>query len=81
MEIEPENVKAFYRRGLAYLSAGDPDTALKDFNKVHELDAENKAALNQIAICNKEIKDYNDRQKKLYANMFGKFASADKKVG
>lgn len=35
LEIEPNNVKAFYRRGLSLLAAGEPNSALDDFNKVH----------------------------------------------
>lgn len=34
LEIEPNNVKAFYRRGLSLLAAGEPNSALDDFNKV-----------------------------------------------
>lgn len=80
MEIEPNNVKALYRRGLSYLSAGEPAAALNDFNRVREIEPDNKAALNQATICKQSIKDYNTKQKQLYANMFTKFASADKQV-
>lgn len=48
--------------------------------KVRDLEPENKAALNQITICKQSIKEYNDKQKKLYANMFSKFADADNQV-
>lgn len=34
LEIEPSNVKALYRRGQSYLSAGEPTLALADFEKV-----------------------------------------------
>lgn len=34
LEIEPNNVKAHYRRGLSLLAAGEPNSALEDFNKV-----------------------------------------------
>lgn len=47
---------------------------------MQELEPENKAAINQITICKQEIKKENDREKQLYANMFTKFADADKKV-
>lgn len=80
MEIEPNNVKAFYRRGLSYLAGGEPQLALDDFNKVQEVEPENKAAINQITMCKHAIKEYHTKQKKLYANMFTKFAAADTQV-
>lgn len=101
LEIDPNNVKAYYRRGTSQLESGEPNAALKDFLKVflllrhsnrehlnyflfnfkvQELEPDNKAALNQITICRQAIKHYNEKQKKLYANMFSKFADSDNKV-
>lgn len=48
--------------------------------QVKELEPDNKAALNQITICKQEIKKQNDKEKRMYANMFSKFAEADEKV-
>lgn len=45
-----------------------------------QLEPENKATINQITMCKQEIKKQNDKEKRLYANMFSKFAEADKKV-
>lgn len=107
LDIDKTNVKAFYRRGACYLSLGDAEAALADFNQViinqnisnlyathpilYEFSGEktpqvlqyeptNKAALNQATLCKQAIKDYKHKQKKLYANMFSKFAQADIKV-
>lgn len=80
MEIDPNNVKAYYRRGLSLFESGDANGALEDFNKVQKLEPDNKAALNQITLCKQEIKKQNDKEKRLYANMFSKFADADEKV-
>lgn len=44
--------------------------AKKDFEKVLELAPENKAAKNQITICNQKIKMQNEKEKRLYKNMF-----------
>ncbi|XP_062553119.1 FK506-binding protein 59 isoform X2 [Armigeres subalbatus] len=78
LEIDHKNVKALYRRGQSRLSLGDFENALTDFNAVREIEPENKAALNQITICKQKIKDYNEQQKKVFANMFTKFAKSDK---
>lgn len=46
-------------------------------NQVHDLEPENKAAINQITICKQSIKQFNDKQKKLYSNMFTKFSNKE----
>ncbi|EAT37524.1 AAEL010491-PB [Aedes aegypti] len=78
LNIDKKSVKALYRRGQSRLSLGDFEKALEDFNAVREIEPENKAALNQATICKQKIKDYNEQQKKVFANMFTKFAKSDK---
>ncbi|XP_058819841.1 FK506-binding protein 59 isoform X3 [Topomyia yanbarensis] len=78
LKIDSKNVKALYRRGQSKLALGDFEKALEDFNAVREIEPENKAAQNQVAICKQKIKDYNEKQKKVFANMFTKFAKSDK---
>lgn len=34
LEIDPKNVKAYYRRGTSFFESGDPQSALEDFTKV-----------------------------------------------
>lgn len=48
--------------------------------KVIELEPTNKAAINQIQICKQRIKEANDKERKIYANMFKKLSAADKEV-
>ncbi|XP_031627970.1 FK506-binding protein 59 isoform X2 [Contarinia nasturtii] len=79
LEIDPKNVKAYFRRGTSLFATGDAKSALDDFLKVQELEPDNKAATNQITLCKAKIKEENDKEKKLYANMFSKFAEADAK--
>ena len=56
------------------------ENAIKCFKKVLEIDANNKAAKNQITIATQKIKEEKAQQKKLYAGMFQKFAEKDAKV-
>lgn len=58
----------------------DFDDAIKDFNQVLEIDPNNKAAKNQITICQHKIKKLKEAEKKMYAGMFAKFAEMDAKV-
>jgi len=71
--------KAWFRRGEAQLALNDCDSAKADFEKTFELDPDNKAAKNKITICQQRIKAQKDKEKKTFANMFDKFAMADKK--
>lgn len=70
LTMDGNNVKALYRRGQANLSLGEIEKALADFERVHQIEPENKAAQNQIAICKQKIKAYKDEEKKRYKNMF-----------
>lgn len=58
----------------------DYPEAIEDFNKVLELDPNNKAAKNQVLVANAKIREVREREKKIYAGMFQKFAQADAKV-
>lgn len=80
LELDPRNEKALFRRGQAQLSLASPEAALKDFQKVLMVKPENAAAARQVAICRNLIKQNLAREKKLYANMFDRFAQADKQV-
>ncbi|XP_047003938.1 peptidyl-prolyl cis-trans isomerase FKBP4-like isoform X1 [Schistocerca americana] len=80
LEVQPSSEKGLFRRGQAYLGMGEPELAKTDFEAVLKLEPENKAAANNIVICNVKIKEQRSREKKIYANMFEKFAQRDKEV-
>jgi len=79
IEEKEDTAKAWFRRGEAQLALNDCDAAKADFEKCFELDPENKAAKNKIAICVQKIKNQKDKEKKTFANMFDKFAAIDQK--
>lgn len=78
LELDPQNEKALFRRGQAHLALASPELALKDFQRVLEIEPKNTAAAKQVTICNNLIKTQLVKEKKLYANMFDKFAKHDK---
>lgn len=80
IELDPANEKAFFRRGQALLNIGDAEVAVDDFKKVLELEPNNKAAQNQLTVCQNIIKQQLQKEKKIYANMFDKFAKMDTQV-
>ncbi|KAK4887688.1 hypothetical protein RN001_003959 [Aquatica leii] len=77
INIDPKSEKAFFRRGLALLALGEPEKATKDFAEVLNLEPNNTAAKTQQLICTKKLKEQLQREKKIYANMFDKFAKTD----
>ncbi|XP_017793268.1 PREDICTED: FK506-binding protein 59-like isoform X2 [Habropoda laboriosa] len=78
LKLSSQNEKALFRRGQAYLALASPEIALKDFQEVLKIDPTNTAAAKQISACNNLIKKQLTKEKKLYANMFDKFAQEDK---
>lgn len=80
LELDPQNEKALFRRGQAHLGLASPEIAINDFQEVLKVWPKNTAASRQILICNALIKKQLAKEKKLYANMFDKFAQEDKQV-
>lgn len=80
MELDSSNEKALYRRGEARLSRNEFSLALEDFHLVLQVNPSNRAARCQIGICQRKIREHHERDKKIYANMFQKFAEHDAKV-
>ncbi|XP_018331600.1 FK506-binding protein 59 isoform X2 [Agrilus planipennis] len=77
LEIDPNNAKAYFRRGQALLNLGEPDEAAKDFAEVLRIEPDNQAAKVQQLLCVKKLKEVKQKEKKIYANMFEKFAKKD----
>lgn len=80
LELDENNEKAFYRRGEARLYRNEFGLAKEDFQKVLQVNPANQAARAQILICQNKIKEHHEQDKKIYANMFQKFAEQDAKV-
>ncbi|KAJ0177606.1 hypothetical protein K1T71_006479 [Dendrolimus kikuchii] len=80
LKFDESNVKALFRRGQALLGSGDAEQALKDFQKIIEAEPQNKVAANQVIVCRATLQKQKEKEKKLYANMFDKFAKHDSEV-
>ena len=63
----------------AYFAGNDFELAKKDFEKTCELEPSNKAAKNQVKICEQKIKQFDQKEKLKYKGMFEKFAAEDSK--
>ncbi|XP_054877989.1 peptidyl-prolyl cis-trans isomerase FKBP5 [Poeciliopsis prolifica] len=81
IEYDESNEKALYRRGEARLLRNEYSLAMADFQKVLEVNPLNRAARAQISSCQIKMKEHQEQEKKIYANMFQKFAERDSKAG
>ncbi|XP_049589307.1 peptidyl-prolyl cis-trans isomerase FKBP5 [Syngnathus scovelli] len=79
IELDESNEKALYRRGEARLLRNEFSLALADFQHVLQVNPANRAARSQISNCQSKIKEHNELDKRIYANMFQKFAERDTK--
>ncbi len=64
----------------AHLGLKEYEMALADFKKVLDIEPENKAAKNQVIICQQKLKQQREEEHKRYGGMFEKFAEMDAKV-
>lgn len=81
IELDGKNEKALYRRGEAHLLRNEFSLAMADFRHVLQVNSSNRAARAQISICQLKMREHHERDKRIYANMFQKFAEHDAKVG
>ncbi|XP_008297922.1 peptidyl-prolyl cis-trans isomerase FKBP4 [Stegastes partitus] len=79
LEIDGSNEKAIFRRGEALFGMKEFDKARDDFQRVLHLYPANKAAKSQVVLCQKRLKEQHEKDKRIYANMFQKFAERDSK--
>ncbi|KAL0978148.1 hypothetical protein UPYG_G00166750 [Umbra pygmaea] len=81
LELDKSNEKALYRRGEAHLFRNEFNLAISDFKLVLQVNPSNRAARSQVAICQRKIREHHEMDKKIYANMFQKFAEHDVNAG
>ncbi|EFX81161.1 hypothetical protein DAPPUDRAFT_303608 [Daphnia pulex] len=75
----PKNGKGLFRiMGQALLGIHEPEEAKKHFEAILQFDSNNKAAANQLVICNAKIREQREKDKKLYSSIFNKMAENDR---
>jgi FK506-binding protein 4/5 len=80
LELDPKNEKSLFRRGQCQLAMSNFDEAMKDFQEVLKLHPSNSAAKQSIQKCREGMKAYQEKEKKLYANIFAKMAKQNEKT-
>lgn len=72
LQLDAKNVKAMYRRSIAYGRDGLFDDAKADLNKILEIDPTNAAARKELIELSKNFKRHNEKEKVAFFNMFSK---------
>lgn len=57
IELKPDYLKAYHRRGKAYQSTNKLELAIKDFQFILESEPQNKEVLKDLEDCRKKLKD------------------------
>jgi len=76
LEVDPANVKALYRQGIANTELAEFDSAKADLKKALEVEPENKDVKVQLGKLNKKIAEQNAKDKQLYRNIFQKMSES-----
>ena len=71
LQYDPNNLKAFYRRGKAHVGAWNPEKAEEDFNRCIVLDQSLQPAITkEIALLNEKIRSYDEKSKNNLKKLF-----------
>ena len=71
LELEPENVKAMFRKGSAYLGMGEYKEAKATLKAAYKIDPENKPVIKMLSNVDKQQKKEKEAEKKRMAKMMG----------
>ena len=76
LEIDRNNCKGLFRRGLAYSALKEFEKAIVDFENLLKLEPENKAVKNQLIIARHGLKVEKEKEKALFKNMISKYLAS-----
>jgi peptidyl-prolyl isomerase D len=70
IKLDPNNTKAFYRRGVANLEMKNYEMAVEDLKMALKMSPNNKAIVKEFERAKKYLLDYRQTEKMSYKNMF-----------
>lgn len=77
LELDPNNVKGYVRRGKALTELDDWEAAKAAFAKATKIDPNNPDVKREQARLLKKIADQTAKEKKVYGGMFDKLSKMD----
>jgi tetratricopeptide (TPR) repeat protein len=72
IDIDSNNTKALFRRGLAYLELDEWNKSHKDFSKAMELDQNNKELRREYQRLKQRMNEQDQKDKEMFAKMFNR---------
>lgn len=69
---QPDNGKALFRAGQAYLSSGNVDKAKEYLEKAAQKEPSDKAIQSQLKLIKQKEEEQKKKEKQMYSKMFGK---------
>jgi tetratricopeptide (TPR) repeat protein len=72
LDLDSNNTKALFRRGLAYLELDEWNKSLKDFSKAMELDDSNKEVKREYTRLKQRMNEQDKKDKDMFTKMFNK---------
>lgn len=70
IDINPDSAKAYFRRGQAFRTKKDMESALIDLTKAAELEPSDKGIERELAAVKKHIQQAEQKEKQFYSKMF-----------
>ena len=71
LKYDPDNLKAYYRRGKSHVGAWNTKDAEKDFNMCLKLDPTLKKTINaELASLHERVKIHDEQNKSKFKNLF-----------
>lgn len=72
LQVQPDNVKAFYRRAQASVARTDYTSAIADYQQMLKIDPGNKDATREYHRARNAFLNQKQKEKTMYKNIFGK---------
>jgi tetratricopeptide (TPR) repeat protein len=70
----PKSEKGHFRKGLAHMGLNDPQSAVLDFEKVLEINEDNRAARTHLLTAKNKVRDMKEKDKAMLLKMMGGIA-------
>jgi len=79
LDVDPDNVKALFRRGSAFAKMDKYNEAKEDLLRANKLDPKNKSVVREYKALQKRVKDAKRKAKSVFGNAFKKISMYDEK--
>ncbi|XP_045479905.1 peptidyl-prolyl cis-trans isomerase FKBP4-like [Harmonia axyridis] len=77
LKLRPDDEKAHFRAGKVYFALGEYFSALNEFKECLRINPNNNAAKTEITLSSNALKEHTKQERKIYGQMFDRFAEED----